>query len=559
MKIYQFIKYNQKTNINHIKNYGNDNLIVCFDFEDGIKNGLDESISIKKERYRDYFIQILSKFDKNSKIGIRINTKNSSELEKDLITNKGKNIHSIFLPKIESSKELIKFIEIIENYNIKYKELIPIIENKAGLKHIKEIIKIPNVKSIAFGHCDYNLNLNIFPFFHHNSNEYWKWVNKIVSVTNKEKVNFINSPYLLNNNPIFISSILEHLKNHTNNNFGQITLSNIHTDICINRLNYKMAKFNKLLKNRHRLYATIDDIKNIINSYETNNKGLGLSRNNERIIAYQEYIATKKLLSDDKQKIFNLTFVGGCFPVQHNILYEDIFLVKSKKNIENKLKINLNIDIIRYERFTKLIDKIIKLNKSKNIDLLILSVRPEPFLRIIKLYYKYINNEGKLKKSLNFPFINKINPEKYDFLVLGRLYDYNVKHKKSPIHNILVSLNYITGLLIGNLRYALNKYLKLVKEIEKYCNEKNIELVLLGPNLRNNNKIEPYLCKMLDNKIRMHFPKKKIINGLDILYKNISVFNKNGIHVNELYHDMIAKRINDILIELINPTMHNRQ
>jgi len=518
MKIYQFIKYNQKTNINHIKNYGNDNLIVCFDFEDGIKNGLDESISIKKERYRDYFIQILSKFDKNSKIGIRINTKNSSELKKDLITNKEKNIHSIFLPKIESSKELIKFIEIIENYNIKYKELIPIIENKAGLKHIKEIIKIPNVKSIAFGHCDYNLNLNIFPFFHHNSNEYWKWVNKIVSVTNKEKVNFINSPYLLNNNPIFISSILEHLKNHTNNNFGQITLSNIHTDICINRLNYKMAKFNKLLKNRHRLYATIDDIKNIINSYETNNKGLGLSRNNERIIAYQEYIATKKLLSDDKQKIFNLTFVGGCFPVQHNILYEDIFLVKSKKNIENKLKINLNIDIIRYERFTKLIDKIIKLNKSKNIDLLILSVRPEPFLRIIKLYYKYINNEGKLKKSLNFPFINKINPEKYDFLVLGRLYDYNVKHKKSPIHNILVSLNYITGLLIGNLRYALNKYLKLVKEIEKYCNEKNIELVLLGPNLRNNNKIEPYLCKMLDNKIRMHFPKKKIINGLDILY-----------------------------------------
>ena len=555
MKVYQFIKYNQKTNINHIKNYGNDSLIICFDFEDGIRNGLDENLSLKqKENFRKYFIQILEKFNKNDKIGIRINTKNLAELEKDLKINKNKNIHSIFLPKVESQKELINIIKVIENYKIKYKELIPIIETKTGLDHIEEIVKITKIKNIAFGHCDYNLNINVFPFFHHDSREYWKWVNKIVSVTNKEKICFINSPYLSNNNYTFYSSMLEYLRIISNSNFGQITLSNIHTDICLNQSEHKKIKFTKLLDNRHQLYETADYVKNIVESYEDNNKGLGLSRNNERIISYQEYIVSKKILSENKFKTINLTFVGGCFPVQHNILYEDIFLVKAKKNIENKLKINLKIDIIRYERFTKLIDKIIKLNKRKNIDILILSVRPEPLLRIIKLYYKYINNKGKLKKSLNIPFLNLINPEKYDYLILGRLYDYSIKNKKSHIHNMLISLNYLMGMLIGNLIYAKNKYIKLINDIEKYCNKHNIEFILLGPNLRNNNKVEPYFCKKLDNEIRKYFPSKKIINGLDTTYKDQKVFNKNGIHVNELYHDMIAERISDILIKLLSPT-----
>ena len=554
MKIYQFIKYNQETKITHVKNYGNENLIVCFDFEDGIQNGLDENLSIKqKEIYREYFSQILPKFSKEFKIGVRINTKSNSDLDKDLLTIKGKTIHSIFLPKIESSEELINVIGKILDNNIKFKELIPIIESKKGLAHIEQIVKVHRIKNLAFGHCDYNLSLNIFPFFHHNSNEYWKWVNKIVSITNKENITFINSPHLSITDLDFYASMIDHLEKITNNNFGQITLLNIHTEVCVNPKNNENRKLEKLLENRHQLYETFDFAKSIVDRYEINNHGLGLSRNAEKIISYQEYLAAKKMLSDGR-RIINLTFVGGCFPVQHNILYEDIFLVKSKKDIEEKLKIDFNIDIIRYERFTTLIDKIIKLNQKKNIDILILSVRPEPFLRIIKFYYKYINNEGKLRKSLNIPFLNLINPEKYDYLTLGRLYNYNIKHKKSYFHNIMVLFNYLMGALIGNLIYAKNRYMRLIRDIEEYCNKNNIELILLGPNLRNNNIIEPYFCKKLDAVTRESFHKRNIIKGLDVVYKNKSVFNENGIHVNELYHDMIAKRISSILIKLLSPT-----
>jgi len=555
MKIYQFIKYNRETSVHHIKNYGNDNLIICFDFEDGIKNGLNENLSIiQKEKYRDYYIKTLAKFNKHNKIGIRINTKDYNELGKDLIINKNKFIHSVFLPKIENSKELIDIINLIGKNKIGYKELIPVIENKTGLEHIEEIIKVPGIKDVAFGHCDYNLSINAFPFFHHNSYEYWKWVNKIVAATNKEKVCFINSPYLSNNNHTFYSSMLEHLKTISNNNFGQITLTNTHTDICINQSNYQKVKFNKLLNNRLRLYASGDYVKNMVKSYERNNKGLGLSRNNEKIISYQEYILAKKIVTENKNKTLNLAFAGGCFPVQHNILYEDIFLVKSKRYIEKTFKINLNINIIRYERFIGLTDKITNLNKSENIDILILSVRPEPFLRLIKLYYKYVNNKGKVKKSLNIPLLNIINPEKYDYLTLGRLYDYNIKQKKSFLHNFMITLNYLTGTITGNLRYAKTKYIELIKEVEKYCNKNKIEFILLGPNLRNNNKAEPFFCRKLDNELKKHFPEKMIINGLDTVYKNKTVFNKNGIHVNELYHDMTAKRINNKLTELLNPS-----
>ncbi len=553
MKIYQFIKYNNKTSISHIKHYGNDDLILCFDFEDGIQNGLDESQTEGlKEKHRQYFIDLLPKFDNNCKIGIRVNTKNSNEFKKDLFVIKDKSFHSIFLPKIQTTKELISIIKSIDDNNIKYEEIVPIIEDKTGLEYLDRIIKVTNIKNIAFGHCDYNLSLGVFPFFHHKNHEYWKWVNKILSVINKENVCFINSAYLSYNDIDFFGSMINHLGKITNNNFGQFTLSNIHTKACLNSKEDNSINFAKLLNNRHQLYSTNEDAKNVVNSYEVHHKGLGLSRNSKEIISYQEYIAAKKLISN-KYKTANITFVGGCLAVQHNILYDDMFLVKSKKNVEAKLSINLNIDIIRYERFTTLLDKIIRFNKTKNIDILILSVRPEPFLRIIKLYYKYINNEGKLKKSLNIPFLNIINPEKYDYLILGRLYDYSSITKNSQIHKSLVSLNYISGALIGNLRYALNKYIELVKSIEEYCINRNIELVLLGPNLRNNNAIEPYFCKKLDKEIRTIFPKNYFINGLDTLYKDKKVINENGIHANELFHDMISTRINDVLIDILRP------
>jgi len=552
MKIYQFIKYNQNTSINHIKYNDNNNVIICFDFEDGIQNTLDKDKTAKlKEKHRDYFVSLATKLDNNLKIGVRLNAKDSSEFRKDIFKIKGININSIFLPKIENAEDLNDIVSQLDENKINYKEIIPIIENKNGLNNIDKIIKVSNIGNIAFGHCDYNLSLNIFPFFHQENFEYWKWVDKIVTITNENDICFINSPFLSLKNLDFFGSMIEHLKKITNDNFGQISLSNTHTKICIDSSVFKKQKFNKLLDNRHQLYPTQEFAEELIYNYEKYNTGMGLTKLKDRIISFQEYISAKKYINSNKPNKVKLAFVGGCFPVQHNILYEDIFLTKTKHNIETLLNLELQIDIIRYERLSNVIDKIREHNFTKKIDTLIFSIRPEPYLRIIKFYYKYINNKGKLKHSLNLPLFNVVNSEKYDILILGRRYDYRKKIKNTKFHKFLINSNYLIGKLLGNKFYALKKYVELIEKIEKYCNDNRINLILLGPNLRANTKFEPYFCKELDNKMRKFYPKIQYINGLDNNYRGEKLFHKNGIHVNELYHNMIAKRLVTVLKELL--------
>jgi len=550
-KIYQFIKYNQNTKIDHIKNYGNDKLIICFDFEDGIQNILNnEKTKYLKEKHREYCTLLVHEFDKSIKIGVRLNAKDTIELQKDISSIKSINIHSIFLPKIENSQEIISIVHILDDNKIKYKEIIPIIENRKGLDNINNIIKVKNIKNLAFGHCDYNMSLNILPFFHQESNEYWKWVSRIILYTNKKNICYINSPCLSSQNEDLFISMLEHLKNITNKKFSQITLSNGQTKLCLKEIKTN-TNFKKLLNNRHMLYPTNEFIDNTIEKYEKYNTGKGLTKSGNQIISFHEYVSAKKY-KRDKKKALKLAFVGGCFPVQHNILYEDIFLTKTKKLTEQKLNIELQTDIIRYERFINVLEKIKKENATKRFDYLIFSIRPEPYFRLIKFYYKFINNEGKLKRSLNLPFLNIVNPEKYDYLFLGRRYDYRIKPQNNNIHNRLVNLNYIIGKIIGNKSYALKKYIELIENVKIYCSQNNIELILLGPNLRAKTKSEPKFCKELYLKTKERFLNLSYINC--IIENDKPVYKENKIHVNELYHKLIADKIFIVLSELLSPT-----
>lgn len=440
MKVYQFLKYNQETEITHIKNYGDDRVIICFDFEDGIQNtSSPEKTILLKQEHRDYFASIVGKFESEIKIGVRLNAKSLTELQKDIQIIKNLNIHSIFLPKIESSHEVSELITELDNHKIIYKDIIPIIESNKGLNNIQSIIEECDLNSVAFGHCDYNMSLNILPFIHQENFEYWKWINELVAKTKAKNICLINSPYLSINNGPFFCSMIEHLKILSNNNFGQITLTNAQTDLCLTPAKCEL-EFKQLLSNRHALYPTSEYLESIIYDYEKFNTGKGLSKCNNRIISIQEYICSKNFKKRNNP-VYRMVFIGGCFPVQHNIKFEDIFLSKIKRLAEKEYKIALQIDIIRYERFATVLEKIKKTNRSKHWDLLIFSIRPEPLFRLIKFYYKFINNQGILKSSFNIPLLKKVSPEKYDFLLLGRKFNHKQKMHLSLIHNFLVEAN----------------------------------------------------------------------------------------------------------------------
>jgi len=227
-------------------------------------------------------------------------------------------------------------------------------------------------------------------------------------------------------------------------------------------------------------------------------------------------------------------------------LFEDLFHQKLKRKIENNFDVTFGINIIRYERFNTCLNKIIVYNKSNPIDFLIFHIRPEPFLRLVKFYYKYLNYNGKRKYSLNIPLLKLLAPEKYDILILGRQFYSAPKPNNSKFHKFLVDLNYKAGNFLGNTKFALEKYFELVADIANYYQNSNIKLLLLGPALRTNTSYEPILCKILNDFIIEKSKNNNIefIDGLGSYAENFDTFLDNtGIHVTGQYHEMIAERL----------------
>ncbi len=562
IQAYQFIKYNENTLIEHIEKVHKTGAVICFDFEDGILNpiAMDMTSSLK-EKARVHFNTLyysIYNFNKDIKVGIRLNNIKTSHFEKDLIKIKGKTFDSIFIPKIEQSDEIQLILGKLNEFKVDCKNLIPIIESKKGFENLANILQSnQKLSKIAFGHCDYNLDIDSYPFFHQDSWEYWKWVTAIITTLEKKGIQLINSPYLNTDNETFFCSMLDYITTKKNHFCGQVTLSTRQSELC--RLRKPSDKnFTKNLENKNKISVNKNLALELVNEFEANNKMKGLSKFNNKFISLQEYLASKKFISDTRF-INEICFVGGCFPVQHNVVFEDLFHQKLRRKIEDDFKNKLNVNIIRYERFSTVLDKIKSLADSKKLDLIVFHVRPEPYLRLIKLFYKYIDNKGKLKWSLNLPYLNILNPEKYEMLDLRRIFHVNVKQRKSVFYKFLISCNYIFGSIIGNKHYALKSYYRTVKGIIDFCNSNNLKYIILGPNRRNNNHLEPSLCRDLDLFISNRIDKQIYICGYE--KDKIKKMNlENGIHVTQDYHDLISEKLYKTIInnKLLSST-HNKK
>lgn len=566
IQAYQFIKYDKNTSIKNIEKVLNSGAVICFDFEDGILNPLNMDMSAPlKEEARKQFIRLYSLIHNSfasARIGIRINNLFTSDFAKDLFVTGGKSIDTIFLPKIEQPSDVKLIIKYLNECKVEYKNLIPIIETKIGLKNLERILQTnQRPGKIAFGHCDYNLDIDAYPFYHQDSWEYWKWISSFISVGCKYEVQIINSPYLHIENEEFFSSMLDYIATKKSHFSGQVTLTTRQSELC----NYRIAfnkNFKDYLDNRNKIAVDKKFALDLVAEFESNNKLKGLSKSKERLISLQEFKASKRFIHDNRE-IIEICFVGGCFPVQHNILFEDLFHRKLKKSVEDGSNNKLNINIIRYERFNTLLDKIQTLTNQKDLDLIVFHVRPEPYLRLIKCIYKYIDDKGKFRWSMNLPYFNLLKPEKHDIYDLGRVYNVNSKPKHTIFHKLLISTNYVLGTLIGNKRYALRSYLKTTNTIINYCLNNNISYIILGPNRRTGNCLEPSLCKALDLFISKRIGKQHYICGFE--NDNTQMMNQeNGIHVTQAYHDLIAEKLYKMisdkrLLNLTKRTLSGRQ
>ncbi len=560
---YQFIRYDAQTTVEHIKKYFCHTDIICFDLEDSICDKLDPGkTKDMKTRYRNILNELLNAIHGNLgevKIGIRINSLYSGYFESDVeLLAKTKHIHSLILPKVDAHEEWEEIKGALDSKQIRYTELIPLIESKAGLNNLKRILAADKrIRKVGFGHCDYNLSIEAFPFFHQDTGEYWKWVEFIIETIRPFNIKLIHSAYLHLGNTAFFKAMLAHLNFLSPDGFSQFTLSTQQSLLC-RSFNGSCIPLDDIAMNRLHLHNSHNDLETFIEEFERDNAGRNFTiriRDNN-LLSPQEYTLARRRFQNWKARTLNFTFVGGCFPVQGDIFFEDLFHQLLKSDLEKKFPLNFNVNIIRYERFINCLDKIKQYGTQNDIDHLVFHVRPEPYLRLVKFYYRYLNYEKKPCRSFNIPFLKMVNPEKYDVLVLSRRYSYQQDRKRTRLNRRLIDANYIIGWLLGNKRYAAAKYLQLVYHLSEYCKTRHIQFTVLGTAIRSETPSEKALTLRLDKFMSDSLKTAGIeyLSGADEHIKEgVKLFNHNGIHATRHYHELIKQRLFRCIEEKLNP------
>ncbi len=241
---YHFINYDKKNLTEFINKISEKNSVICFDLEDSIQDLKDfqNNASVKnyhRDLLRNYFYEHPDL--KDISLGIRINASGSIENKRDIglledLKDK-RYFKSIFLTKVEDKNEIKDLEKQLEMNKINYEEIIAVTETKKGLKNLSEILSHTSGKfrKITFGHCDFNLDNEIFPFYHQCSQTYWDWLKFILFAmenSGNKTIEFVNSPYLELGNAKGFESMLSKLKSLCNNNFYQVTLTHRQTLLC---------------------------------------------------------------------------------------------------------------------------------------------------------------------------------------------------------------------------------------------------------------------------------------------------------------------------------------
>ena len=554
MRIFHFIKYDEHTSPGDLLPRAIGETILCLDLEDSIQDCFNPAITPElKKHYRKCFVSILRKMNAlhtGIKLGVRINAADSAEYSNDIDALAAVNFISvIFLPKTKGVEQILDLQQQLMKRGVTYDEIIPVIETKAGMNNLEGMVSSEacHLKSVAFGHCDYNLDNGIYPFFHQHSRGYWTWITTMINILGPYKISLVNSPYLQLHNDSFFKEMLSVLHALGGGKIGQIVLNTAQSRIC----NAFVAHPGQFISFQitHTLDLRVPDnyANNFIKAFELNVEQRGVAIDDKGVLlSPQEYQASLSYQNKNYLTDINFTFVGGCFPVQGDILFEDLFHQVVRRRIEEAKKVKFNVNIIRYERFANSLHKISRSLDQHPIDVLTFSIRPEPFLRLVKFYYRYYDQVSKSKKwSLNLPWMNLANPEKFDLLTTPNGFPSAGMPGGSFTRKFFRQLNYMAGTLAGNEKFAWDLYEKLIKEVIHFCHQHNIKLILLGPPVPFRSGMGAKLSRKLVRQVKnlVSSSNAQFVDGAIGRKNDADWFDGNGIYASEKYHEVMADRL----------------
>ena len=245
--------------------------------------------------------------------------------------------------------------------------------------------------------------------------------------------------------------------------------------------------------------------------------------------------------------------ICGCLPTQLNIEPGDLYHQLIAQKIRSQFGVGLDVVSIWYTTLAESTGKVLELIAKENPDLVLYHVRPDPYLRISKLFVRYKDLKDQFRIKFNFNG-NDQNISDGNPTIRTR----RGNKKKSGFNIFLRELNYRIGYIAGINTIAIKKEFDTLKEISSYCRDKDLFLVIIGPASRPRSKMEEFLLQRLDESLFGFFRSADVnyVRCFGATGKNgESLFFEDKVHVNRDGH----KRFSELLYPEIEKYITNNR
>ena len=196
-----------RATLKFLKSLNTRGINCILDLEDSAQDAFDvDKTNILKHEARVWLGYILERLESNISIEvyIRINSSTSRYYEEDLnyIQNaipSDSIVKGIFLPKVESYKQIEDLSFRISQFNNASLEIVPMIETKSGLANLTKILDSDENNKlfdfVHYGQFDYCLSAGIWPFSTPRDVEFWDIIKYILSELNNHSKSFVHTPF----------------------------------------------------------------------------------------------------------------------------------------------------------------------------------------------------------------------------------------------------------------------------------------------------------------------------------------------------------------------------
>jgi len=321
IKVIQYLPLTHpRATLKFVKRLDMAGVMSILDLEDSAQDPFDiEKTRNLKVNSRNNFQELVNSMiwqgdEFNNPVYLRVNSTTTEFFEDDIktvlsILDSGFPLSGIFLPMVESYAQIEQLYALVGHHTSPNKlggslEIIPMIETANGMVGLADILKSDEGRGlfskIHYGHFDYCLDANLWPFPDPNEDSFWSLVEPMVTLILSYNKTYIHTPFPFPNNIDLFWRSSRHLLNLFPNK--DIWACTLNSELSLSEESDDLLPFKIVTCDTSAEYKEKEAkiIKENFLAGRANRRSFGVSNN--RFIPPHQYFAAKKFLKDSKKK-----------------------------------------------------------------------------------------------------------------------------------------------------------------------------------------------------------------------------------------------------------------